>query len=109
DVQLAMPQHPEERLFDDEVEIIELYAVDGNAFFQQGPCSVVVPTRKSQSKFSHGLDRSYSCSACRALCSSCCLSRRIASAFFRALARCASRLVSELTAHSDISRFRSFC
>src|SRR5207247_10428578 len=58
DVELAMPQHPEERLFEDEVEIIELYAVDGNAFFQQVPCTVVVPTRKSQSKFSHGLDRS---------------------------------------------------
>src|SRR2546422_395015 len=54
DVELAMPQHPEERLFDDEIEVIDLYAVDGNAFFQQGPRSIVVPTCKSQSKFRHG-------------------------------------------------------
>src|SRR5207247_9367565 len=54
DVELAMPQHPEERLFDDEIEVIERYAVDGNAFFQQGQRSIVVLTFTTQSKLSAG-------------------------------------------------------
>ncbi len=55
-----MPQHAEEGFFHGQVEIIQIDAVDGDAAFEQGARSIVIPAGQRELELRHSAGPAYS-------------------------------------------------